>query len=392
MLNPIALAIPVFLALIGLEYAIARKQNKTLYVFNDFANNLSAGITEQLAGLFLKGFTLISYAYLASHHPIFAINTSSIWQWLALWLLVDFCYYWMHRSAHRCNFLWAGHSVHHQSEQYNLSVALRQGIIQTAFSWIFYLPIALLGYPLWMFALVASLNTLYQFWIHTTLIKKMGLFELIFNSPSHHRVHHGTNPQYIDKNYAGSLIIWDKLFGTFEAEVEPVNYGVTEPLDSWDPFYANIKVFADTLHYGQGLKSLSKKLLAFIMPPEWIVNQLGEQQFQSLKKPGQRIQSVKATNKLWLELTIAIIIITDLLFNFAIDNPVYWCLSGCLVIRLYALGRQLSASNYSSILDWLSLLCLLPVIMLKPWYILIMLSILLNTKPLYCWRNIVLKT
>lgn len=135
-----------------------------------------------------------------------------------------------------------------------------------------------------MFVIVASVNTIYQFWIHTESIRKIGWFEKIFNTPSHHRVHHGKNPQYIDKNYAGSLIIWDKLFGTFEPEEAPADYGVTEPLDSWNPFYANIKVVKDILYYGKGLKSKWDVLRAFFMPPEWIIHRLQQEKSPVSKK------------------------------------------------------------------------------------------------------------
>ncbi|WBV63816.1 sterol desaturase family protein [Legionella pneumophila 130b] len=204
---------------------------------------------------------------------------------------VDFFYYWYHRVSHRNSFFWIGHSVHHQSEHFNLSVALRQGYFQTLTSWVFYLPLALIGFPTWMFVIVASVNTIYQFWIHTESIRKMGWFEKIFNTPSHHRVHHGKNPQYIDKNYAGSLIIWDKLFGTFEPEEAPADYGVTEPLDSWNPFYANIKVVKDILYYGKGLKSKWDVLRAFFMPPEWIIHRL--QQEKSLSQKKQRLKKIR---------------------------------------------------------------------------------------------------
>ncbi len=187
------------------------------------------------------GVMIYIYQYLFLHYALIVIQASFI-TWFLLWLAVDFLYYWFHRASHRISFLWIGHSVHHQSEGYNLSVSLRQGIGQSLFSWISYLPLAILGFPFWMFVIVSASNTLYQFWIHTEIINRLKGIDIIFNTPSHHRVHHGTNTKYLDKNYAGSLIIWDKLFGTFQPELKntKIVYGTTEPLGSQSPFYANI--------------------------------------------------------------------------------------------------------------------------------------------------------
>lgn len=359
--NPFALAIPAFLLLIGLEYIIAYYKGKQIYLFGDFVNNISTGIFEQLFSTLAKAATIYLYAVIASKYALFHISTYSIVNWLILFLLADFCYYWMHRSIHRCNFLWAGHSVHHQSEQYNLSVALRQGIIQSMFSWTFYLPIALLGFPVWMFALVSVSITLYQFWIHTTLINRLGVFEYLFNTPSHHRVHHGSNPQYIDKNYAGSLIIWDKLFGTFAKESEKVIYGVTEPLDSWDPYYANIKVLRDTWYYGQGLSNLKDKLLAFIMPPEWIVNRMGLKKFKSLQRHSLRSKTLAPSFASWFNLVLAMVTMTDFMFNFRYVTLNYYGAAIFVALTLYQLGHLVAGKMPIFTINLLRLLSIVPL-------------------------------
>ncbi|TAL58915.1 MAG: sterol desaturase family protein [Legionella sp.] len=267
-------AAPMFLLLILIEFSICYFKKYPHYQFNDAINNISSGIFEEIAALPARGLIIFSYYYLYEHYAFFTISAESIFTWIILWLAVDFTYYWFHRVSHRNNFFWLGHSVHHQSELYNLSVALRQGYFQSLTSWVFYLPLALIGFPTWMFVIVLGLNTVYQFWLHTQTINKMGWFETLFNTPSHHRVHHGTNPQYIDKNYAGSLIIWDKLFGTFEPEKEPVNYGVTEPLHTWNPFVANFKVLQDLFYYGKNLRNKATLLQAPFRPPEWIIKRL----------------------------------------------------------------------------------------------------------------------
>ncbi|ASQ46580.1 sterol desaturase family protein [Legionella clemsonensis] len=336
----IALAIPVFLLSMAIEYVLSIVKKKPLYRLNDFTNNLSCGILEQVAMLPLRGLLIFSYHYFYQHYGFFKIDPNSVMAWILLWLGVDFCYYWFHRASHRCNFLWTGHSVHHQSEYYNLSVALRQGIVQTLCSWVVYLPLALLGFPTWMFLIVVSANTLYQFWIHTQLIQRMGWFEFIFNTPSHHRVHHGRNPEYIDKNYAGSLIIWDKLFGTFVKETIPADYGTTEPLASWNPFFANIKVLYDTYLYGKNLPSLSKRILAFFMPPEWIIEQLNKSiaakqnnNSNDIQYPGMYVL---------LNLTLIILMSAYYLFFFHLNLTLSGVLGFFILITLYLVGIVLN--------------------------------------------------
>jgi hypothetical protein len=205
-------------------------------------------------------------------------------------------------------------------------------------TWIFYLPLALIGFPTWMFVTVATFNTLYQFWIHTQLIHKMGWFEKIFNTPSHHRVHHGKNQQYIDKNYAGSLIIWDKLFGTFEPEAIQADYGVTEPLDSWNPFYANIKVIKDVLYYSQYLKSPLLAVRAFLMPPEWILQQLEKQQIETIKRPS--VQKNKKSPLVYMIVntgfTLSIYSYLSLTYN--PKTLLSWTLIALIALSLYILG------------------------------------------------------
>lgn len=356
----IVYAIPVFLILIFFEFLFAFFKKKKLYTLDDFVNNISTGTVEQLGAGFVRTLLFIPYLYIYDHHALFSISSHSVLMWILVWLLADFFYYWLHRATHRINFLWAGHSVHHQSDHYNLSVALRQGIIQTLCTWFFYMPIALLGFPPAMFVLVSSLNTLYQFWIHTTLINKMGPLEYVINTPSHHRVHHGKNPQYIDKNYAGSLIVWDKLFGTFEKEDAPVDYGVTEPLDNWCPFYANVKVLFDTWYYSQPLKHLKDRLLCFIMPPEWIVEKIGLASYHSLQRPHVLNHSHEGYTP-YLLINI-FMLIGAALYCFMTFNP-YDHFSQCLIIyvclSLYLLGHVLNGRRYTMWIECLRTLSLI---------------------------------
>ena len=210
----IALAIPFFFLLIGIEAAVSRVQRVRRYRFHDSITSLGCGIGEQVIVVFTAGSAIVAYSFAEKRLALFHQSAGSLLAWLGLFFLVDHSYYWFHRASHRVNFLWAGHAVHHQSEEYNLSTALRQNWVENLLAWPFYVPLAILGYPLSMFALASTANTLYQFWIHTRIIRRLGPAEGVFNTPASHRVHHGINPKYIDKNYGGMFMVWDRLYGT----------------------------------------------------------------------------------------------------------------------------------------------------------------------------------
>ncbi|MDB4965462.1 MAG: uncharacterized protein JWN44_1151 [Myxococcales bacterium] len=271
----IVLAIPVFLAFMGLELLIARRRGRNLYRFADSIANLGNGIGEQVIAAFALPLTFGVYAAIWAHARMATISERSVLAWVVLFFAVDLCYYLFHRAAHRINFLWAGHVVHHQSEEYNLSVALRQSWVQQLFQWAFYVPLALAGFPPGMFLLMTTLNTLYQFFIHTRLVDRLGPLELVLNTPSHHRVHHGVNPRYIDRNYAGILIIWDRLFGTFEPEGKEPIYGLVKPLGSFNPLWANLHYWSEMASMARRTRRLRDKLAAFVAPPEWRPADLG---------------------------------------------------------------------------------------------------------------------
>ncbi len=269
----ITYAVPIFFLLIGIEVLIGWIEHKELYRLNDTINDLSCGILQQVVGIFMRTILFAGYLWIYQHHALVDMSQFSPagkwWAALALFLGVDFCYYWFHRFSHEMNGPWAGHVVHHQSEEYNLAVALRQGTFQACFSWVFYLPLAWIGFPPLWFVAMSSFNTLYQFWIHTKTIGKLGWFEWIFNTPSHHRVHHGRNPKYLDKNHAGTLIIWDRMFGTFQEEQEEVVYGITRPLKSWNPVWANLEEFVHIYQEAKAAPYWVDKIKIWFMHPSW---------------------------------------------------------------------------------------------------------------------------
>jgi sterol desaturase/sphingolipid hydroxylase (fatty acid hydroxylase superfamily) len=232
-IDPIAIAVPVFLAAIGVEVLVARQ----FYRFNDAIAAMMCGVSQQATGVFLHAALLAPYAAVEAATPG---RLTGAWAWIVGMIGVDLAYYAWHRWTHVSNLGWATHVVHHQSETYNLAIALRQSLTSSLSSAPFYLPLAIAGVPTAVFALCLALNTLYQFWIHTEAVRRLpGWFEAVFNTPSHHRVHHAVNPRYLDRNYAGILIVWDRLFGTFEPESERPIYGTVKPTRSFDPLVAN---------------------------------------------------------------------------------------------------------------------------------------------------------
>lgn len=269
----IAYAVPVFFLLIGVELFVSWRERRQLYRFNDSINDLSCGILQIVSAVFTGAILFASYLFLYERFGYWDMQSfSPAGKWTAAFVLflgVDCCYYWFHRMSHEMNGPWAAHAVHHQSEEYNLAVALRQGTFQPFFSWVFYLPLALLGFPPVWFAAMSSFNTLYQFWIHTRRIGKLGPLEWVLNTPSHHRVHHGRNPKYLDKNHAGTLIIWDRMFGTFQEEEEEPVYGIVRPLASWNPVWANFHEFAKLWADAKAAPYFIDKIKVWYMPPGW---------------------------------------------------------------------------------------------------------------------------
>jgi alkylglycerol monooxygenase len=271
--DPIALAVPFFFVLIGLELLLAKRRGVSVYRFTDTLTDLSCGITSQVILIFWAAAQLAVYDWVYRHAHLVSLTPSwgRPWlPWVVAFLGVDLLYYWWHRLSHEVNFLWAAHVVHHQSEDYNLAVALRQSVLTSWTALPFYLPLALVGVPTLPFAVTQALSTLYQFWIHTQLVRKIrGPVDWIMNLPSHHRVHHAINPQYLDKNYGATLVVWDRLFRTYEEEVEPPVYGITKPLASFDPWWAQVHYWLEMATMIRAARSTREKLRVWIASPAW---------------------------------------------------------------------------------------------------------------------------
>lgn len=267
--NLIHYAIPFFVITIIIEVILTVKVKLADYEFKDAMTSITMGLGNVIIGLFTKVLILAFFTFLYQF-KIFTIPFVW-WSWILLFFAEDFVYYWNHRIAHESRLFWASHVVHHSSEKYNLSTALRQTWSGSFYTFIFWAPLALLGFHPLMILMQMSISLLYQYWIHTELIDKMPKwFEAIFNTPSHHRVHHATNPQYLDRNHAGILIIWDRLFGTFEPEIEKPVYGLVSNINTYNPIKIAFVEWCNMLtDVFTSKTSFGKRMLYFLKPPGW---------------------------------------------------------------------------------------------------------------------------
>lgn len=268
----ILFAIPFFILAMLLELYVTIKQGIKGYEVKDSLASISMGLGNVFLGFLSKALVIVSFFYIYDNYRFFTIPVTW-WSFILILFADDFAYYWFHRISHKCRLFWASHIIHHSSQHYNLSTALRQTWSGGFYTFIFWLWLPLLGFHPAMIMFQMSVSLLYQFWIHTEAIDKLPKwFEAVMNTPSHHRVHHGSNPLYLDRNHAGIFIIWDKLFKTFQPELkeEKVVYGLTVNINTYNPikiaFLEWIAMFKDVI---SGKKSFSSRLQYFFKPPGW---------------------------------------------------------------------------------------------------------------------------
>ena len=265
-------AIPFFVLAMLLELYVTLKRNIKSYTVKDAFSSIAMGLGNVFLGFLSKAIVFAVFLYIYNHFRVFTIPIVW-WSFLILFFADDFSYYWFHRISHEKRIFWASHVIHHSSQHYNLSTALRQTWTGSFYSFVFWLWLPILGFHPGMIMFQMAISLLYQFWIHTESIDKLpNWFEAIFNTPSHHRVHHGSNPIYLDRNHAGILIIWDKLFGTFQPELkeEKVTYGLVDNIHSFNPFIIAFKEWlAMVTDAFSGNKSFSNRMRYLIKPPGW---------------------------------------------------------------------------------------------------------------------------
>jgi sterol desaturase/sphingolipid hydroxylase (fatty acid hydroxylase superfamily)/uncharacterized membrane protein YhhN len=267
----IVLATPVFFAMIAIEWAWGYARGRNTYQLDDAINSISLGMLSQISAVLTRVLRLGIYT--AVYSVVALWHNEAFWStWYGFLLALvfyDFCYYWLHRAGHESAVFWAAHVVHHQSQSYNLSTALRQTSSGALLGWMFYLPMALAGVPPLVFGIVALVDLLYQYWVHTEHIGKLGWFDRWFCSPSNHRVHHALNDGHLDRNYGGILMVWDRLFGSFREEDERCVYGTRDALHSWDPLWANAEVYWRLLQDSWHTRHWGDKLRVWFKTPGW---------------------------------------------------------------------------------------------------------------------------
>lgn len=266
--QPIVFAVPVYALLIALELWQGRRKGRDVYDIPELMANIGSGLGQLLTDIFLGLLYTVPYHYLLRAAP-FALTAHDPLAWVIGFIGVDFAFYWQHRISHHVNVLWAAHVVHHQPEHYNLGVALRQPWFSALTNWVYYQLLALAGIPVEVFVACVALNLAYQFYLHTCLIEKMRWVEAVLNTPSHHRVHHGRNAEYLDRNFGGVFIVWDRLFGTFQAEEAPVEYGTTTPYRSLNGVWANFDYLWHLWSRSWQQKHLKSALYVWLAPPGW---------------------------------------------------------------------------------------------------------------------------
>jgi sterol desaturase/sphingolipid hydroxylase (fatty acid hydroxylase superfamily) len=266
--DPLILAVPLFLLLMAAEAVVLARRGDRTYRLNDFASAISCALLDQLGILTLGALYLGVYAHVQQRFGLIHVSPRSPLAWIACVIAHDVAYYAYHRASHRVNVLWAAHAVHHQSEEYNFTVSFRQGTVATVVTYAFYAPLALAGFPVRMFLIVHGVYQVYQFFVHTRLVPRLGPLELVLATPSHHRVHHGKDAGFLDKNYGGFTILLDRVLGTFAEETHEPSYGVPRGIRSWSPLWANLRPFGELWERSRKAPSWSAAITVWFAPPE----------------------------------------------------------------------------------------------------------------------------
>ncbi len=270
-MNLVLYAVPFFIVAIVFELAFGVIRKRNTFRLNDSISSLFLGVLSQARRFVTLGVGGYVYYLITQYFSLPLLDSSSVLTWIVAFVLYDFCYYWLHRMGHERTILWAAHVAHHQSEDYNLTTALRQTSTGFLLGWIFYIPMYLLGIPAEVVVTVGSINLIYQFWVHTEHVPKLGWYEWIFVTPSNHRVHHAQNDLYVDRNYGGVFILWDRLFGTFQEEQddEPCIYGIRGPLRSWNPVTALTHVYLSMIRDSWHTQRWTDKLRVWVSRTGW---------------------------------------------------------------------------------------------------------------------------
>lgn len=366
-LNFLALAVPFFAGLMLLEFLIARKKGKKIFNFNNSIANINVGIAERLLDTLVVGMFYFVYDYLHKKFGIFDIKPS-ILLWVTLLLCTDFVWYWYHRLAHEINIFWAAHVVHHQSEDFNYTVSARITVFQAFVRTGFWSVLPILGFPAEMITSILLVHGLYPFFIHTQLIGKLGILEYILVTPSHHRVHHASNPKYLDKNYGDVFIIWDKLFGTFqkEEEEEEIVYGLTKPLKSNSFLWQHFHYMAELMVAVKREEGFVRKIRMLFGKPDDLDPAIRDEIEQVLRISRTNESAGNELNRYVLIQVIAMLVLLFLflLFEHHLNWPIQLLITVTILITLINCGAILEQRKWIFYLEYSRLFILLMAVWL----------------------------
>jgi len=367
----IAIAVPFFLALILAEFIYGIIRGRNTYRLNDTINSLSMGSLSSLSGLMIVGGSALIYEFVVNAFALTQLSADSTLVWIATFIFYDLAYYWKHRLGHEVALFWGSHVSHHQSEDYNLGTALRQTSIDFH-GFLFLIPFFIAGVPGEVLVATVSLNLIYQFWVHTQHVPALGPIEWIMVTPSNHRVHHARNDQYVDKNYGGVFIIWDRIFGTYQDELaeEPAVYGLRKPLNSWNPLWANTHVYWRLLVDFVKIKGIKNKTQLLFKRPGW----LPEGYAKTCKATPIDLRSkydppVAGATKAYVfgQFLITVAVSLSLAGLATLASPVeLWAAAGFIVLSLFTHGYVLDKRRLAAPLESARLLLAIALAFLLP--------------------------
>jgi alkylglycerol monooxygenase len=372
-MNLILIAIPAFFLLIFIELAYGKLKGTDYYRVNDALTSLATGSINQLVSVSKALIPFTIYIAIYQHFALFELGDSAL-IWIVAFIVYDFCYYWNHRFGHEMNLLWAAHVIHHSSEEYNLTTALRQ--TGTGFlSFIFYLPLALIGFDPLMIISVGALNLIYQFWVHTRHIGKLGWYESFFVTPSNHRGHHAQNTVYIDRNYGGVFIIWDRMFGSYQEELDddkPI-FGIRGAVQSWNPIVINFQVYRQLFEDALHTKNWWHKLTLWFRKTGWRPPDVVDayplaksDDLSNFKKYDTQVPAaLKAHCTIQYASTAAIGLGLSLSFA-SLSLAEHMLIVAFAVLSSFSIGALMENQQYSGVLEWIRLAVLVIVAVAFP--------------------------
>lgn len=359
-LDLIALAIPFFSFFMILEYCISKKKNKNVHQFNESVANINVGIAERISDLLTTGSFFFVFSWLHRNFSLFAIENNWL-TWILLFLATDLVWYWYHRFGHEINLFWAAHIVHHQSDDFNYTAAARITVIQAVARGLFWSILPIIGFPPEMITVLLLIHGTYPFFTHTQLIGKLGWLEYIIVTPSHHRVHHSSNPEYLDKNYGDMLIIWDKIFGTFAEEKTEPKYGLTKSLGSHSFLWQHFHYFLELIVAVRLAKTFKAKLKVIFGSPadhDPRIRTLLE------RRLSQKVTHIQYSEKLIRAIqvktvTTIIVLFATILFSHYISQTNLWLLTAFIILSIIVTGAMLEQKRWIFHLEFarFSILC-----------------------------------